>query len=52
MSMLKEIWNEILLVLGLKRAPKREELEQKQDQCSVRDCWGEMAARTREGRQE
>lgn len=50
MSMLKEIWNEILLVLGLKRAPKRKELEQKPDQCSVRDCWGEMASRVREER--
>ena len=48
MSMLKEIWREILLVLGLGRGPKGE--VPRQEQCTVRDCWGEMAARTREER--
>lgn len=49
MSMLKEIWREILLVLGLNRVPKEEAQPQDQARCSVRDSWGEMAARMRQG---
>jgi len=50
MNVLKEIWRGILLVLGLGRGPKDEAPRQGQEQCTVRDCWGEMAARTREER--
>lgn len=41
--LLKEIFHEICLILGLKREPK----VQAEDNCSVRDCWGEMADRIR-----
>lgn len=50
MSMLKKIWHGILLVLGLGRKPKADAQKQDEDPCSVRDCWGEMAARAREER--
>lgn len=50
MNMLKEIWREICLVLGLGRKPKADAKKQDEDPCSVRDCWGEMAARAREER--
>ena len=50
MSVLKRVWRRILLVLGLKRAPKSEARKQDQEQCSVRDGWSEMAARVREER--
>lgn len=48
MSMLKEIIRWICLVLGLKRAPKKEAQPCDQDRCSVRDGWSEMAARMRQ----
>lgn len=49
-SMLKGTIRWVCLVFGLKRAPKKEAQQQDQDKCSVRDCWGEMASRTREER--
>lgn len=45
MNMLKEIWREILLILGLRRELK----VPAEDNCSVRDCWGEIADRIRKG---
>lgn len=54
MRIFKKIIHVVLVVLGL--APRqKDEIEQQPPahvrcSCSVRDCWGEMADRIREGR--